>query len=42
MTRKAGLFVQDILNAISEIEKFIDDMDYKAFLKDDKTQSAVV
>lgn len=42
MTRRAGLFVQDILNAISEIEKFIDGMDYKAFLKDDKTQSAVV
>ncbi len=42
MTRKAGLFVRDILGAISDIEKFIDGMDYKAFLKDNKTQSAVV
>ena len=42
MTRKSELFVHDILNAIIEIEKFINNMNYNDFLKDDKTQSAVV
>jgi uncharacterized protein with HEPN domain len=42
MTREYQLFVEDILDAIVSIEKFIGDMDYAQFYEDDKTRSAVV
>ncbi|MBI5602597.1 MAG: DUF86 domain-containing protein [Deltaproteobacteria bacterium] len=42
MTRNYLLFVEDILEAIESIEKFIGEMDYVRFYKDDKTRSAVV
>jgi uncharacterized protein with HEPN domain len=40
--RGHSLFIQDILLAIERIESFIGDMDYDAFVEDDKTLSAVV
>lgn len=40
--RDHTLFVQDIVTAIDRIESFIADMDYAAFVEDDKTMSAVV
>ena len=42
MTRDYTLFVKDILDAIKAIEKFVGKLSYKAFLKDEKTKSAVV
>jgi uncharacterized protein with HEPN domain len=36
------LFLFDILEAIRRIEKYIEDMNYEAFLRDTKTQDAVV
>ena len=42
MTRNYLLFVEDILDAIVSIEKFIGKMDYVRFCEDDKTRSAVV
>jgi uncharacterized protein with HEPN domain len=42
MTRKYLLYVEDILEAIESIEKFIGKMDYIQFSEDDKTRSAVV
>ena len=42
MTRQYTLFIQDILDAIKDIEEFIGDMDFNTFLDDDKTKSAVV
>lgn len=40
--RDCSLFIQDILLAIERIESFISDMEYEAFVEDDKTLSAVV
>ena len=42
MTRDYTLFVKDILDAIKAVEKFIGNSSYKAFIKDEKTRSAVV
>ncbi len=42
MTRDYSLFVKDILDAITDIEKFIGNSKYKEFLRDEKTMSAVV
>jgi uncharacterized protein with HEPN domain len=42
MTREYTLFVKDILDAIKAIEKFVGRLNYKEFLKDEKTKSAVV
>ena len=42
MKRDYKLFVQDILQAIKDIEMFVKDMDYAAFSVDEKTKSAVV
>ena len=42
MKRKISLYVKDILDAISQIEKFTEGMDYAKFQEDDKTSSAVI
>jgi uncharacterized protein with HEPN domain len=42
MTRDYTLFVKDNLDAIRAIEKFAGNSNYKDFLKDDKTKSAIV
>ncbi len=42
MTRDYTLFVKDILEAIKAVEKFVEKLNYKEFLKDEKTKSAVV
>jgi len=40
--RDFTLYLRDILEAIESIESFVEGMDEKAFLADDKTRSAVV
>ncbi len=42
MKRKDNLFIQDILQAIEDIDTFIKDIDFEEFCKDEKTKSAVV
>lgn len=42
MTREYKLYIQDILDAIKEIEVFVGEMDYDQFFNDSKTKSAVV
>ena len=42
MTRQYKLFIQDILDAITDIEEFIGDRDFIMFIEDDRTKSAVV
>ncbi len=42
MTRDCKLFIKDIVEAINDMEVFIGEMDYEEFLKDKKTQKAVV
>lgn len=42
MTREYRLFVEDILDALVSIERFVAGMDYSQFYQDDKTSSAVV
>lgn len=42
MSRDYKLFRRDIFEAIKDIEVFIGAMDYEEFLKDKKTQKAVV
>ena len=42
MKRKDTLFIQDILQAICDIEAFLEGMDFESFCKDEKTKSAVV
>jgi len=42
MSRDYKLFIKDIVEAIRDIEDFIGEMDYEEFLKDKKTQKAVV
>lgn len=42
MKRKHKFFIQDILDAINDIEKFVGEMDFGGFCSEDKTRSAVV
>ena len=42
MYRNYELYLKDILTAIESIEKFVMDMDFKKFERDDKTSSAVI
>lgn len=40
--REHSLYLQDMLNAMLAIEKFIGGMDFESFKNDDKTSSAVI
>lgn len=40
--RNYKLFLEDILEAIEKIEKYISNMDFEIFKKDDKTVDAVI
>ena len=40
--RNYRLYLKDILNAMENIEKFVEGMDFEKFRKDDKTSSAVI
>jgi len=42
MKRKEQLFIQDILQAVQNIDNFVRDKDFKDFCEDEKTKSAVV
>ena len=42
MYRKAKLLIEDILEAIERIEEYTNNMDFKDFLNDRKTQDAVI
>jgi uncharacterized protein with HEPN domain len=42
MTREWRFFIQDIHDAIRHIKKFVGDINFKEFLADEKTRSAVV
>lgn len=42
MHRDYRLFIDDILEAIAKIREYTADLDYFAFIKDSKTQDAVV
>ena len=42
MTRKYSLFIEDILDSIVWIQKFIENMDFEQFHGDEKTKTAVV
>ena len=42
MYRNYELYLKDILSAIESIEKFVKDMDFEKFERDDKTSSAVI
>ena len=42
MKRQYGLYLRDIVRAIANIEQFTSGIDFQAFLKDEKTKSAVV
>ncbi|MDI6791679.1 MAG: DUF86 domain-containing protein [bacterium] len=42
MTREYKFFIQDILKALVDIDKFVAGMDFNDFLSDEKTKSAVV
>ncbi len=42
MYRNWELNLKDILSAIESIEKFVKDMDFEKFERDDKTSSAVI
>jgi uncharacterized protein with HEPN domain len=42
MTREFKLFIEDILDAIKDIEEFLGNMDFNEFYNDNKTRSAVV
>ena len=41
MKRDYRLFINDIINSISKIEKFVENMSFDEFAADDKTTSAV-
>ena len=41
-TRDYRDYLQDILDAVNDIESFVDDMTYEDFIKDRKTLNAVV
>ena len=40
--RDYSLYLRDILDAFSSIERFVEGMKYADFIKDDKTSSAVI
>lgn len=40
--RDYSLYLRDILDAFSSIERFVEGMEYDDFIKDDKTSSAVI
>jgi uncharacterized protein with HEPN domain len=42
MKRKTSLYVKDILDAISQMDRFTEGMDFAGFQRDDKTASAVI
>lgn len=42
MKRQYNLFIKDMLECIERIEEFTGNMNFKEFLEDDKTKSAVV
>ena len=42
MIREYKFFIQDILKALVDIDKFVAGMDFNNFLSDEKTKSAVV
>jgi uncharacterized protein with HEPN domain len=42
MKRDYKLYINDILDSILKIEEFVSDMNYKEFVDDNKTSSAVV
>jgi len=42
MKRKASLYIEDILDAITKIHEFTINMSFKEFIDDDKTASAVI
>ena len=42
MTREAVDYVEDILDAMSKAIKFVGDMEYEDFIRDDKTVFAVI
>lgn len=42
MKRNYALFIKDILECINKIEKFIENINFDEFVKDDKTSSAVI
>jgi uncharacterized protein with HEPN domain len=42
MPRDVRLFIDDILDAVAKIQDYTIGMDYDAFIKDPKTQDAVV
>ena len=42
MKRNYKLFIQDILDCITRIEKFVEGMSFNEFVQDDRTSSAVV
>ena len=42
MRRRERLFIQDILQAIQNMDRFVRNMDFQEFYKDEKTKSAVV
>ena len=42
MKREYKLFIEDIKESITQIDEFLGDMNFKDFVKDQKTSSAVV
>lgn len=42
MSENSFMYLRDIKNAITSIEKFIEDMNFDQFQSDDKTSSAVI
>ena len=42
MKREYKLFIQDIKDSIAKIDEFVGDINFKDFVNDDKTSSAVV
>ena len=42
MKREYKLFIEDIKKSIAKIDEFVGDMDFKDFVSDEKTSSAVV
>ncbi|MGB9891651.1 DUF86 domain-containing protein [Thermodesulfovibrio sp. Kuro-1] len=42
MRKEDELFIRDILTVINLIENFIQDIDFKRFIEDEKTKSAIL
>ena len=42
MKRNVKLYIQDIIDAMSAIESFVEGMEFEEFVEDDKTSSAVI